>query len=102
MFKPLALGAVAIGAPALGSRPGHTPSARRAHRSGDVGRRGDAQGRGKIGDAARFPLIELKEPEKSVVLAWQPGQPVPRVVTVNVKEGGEGFKGEVDLAAKRC
>jgi primary-amine oxidase len=54
---------------------------------------------GKIGDAARFPLIELKEPEKSVVLAWQPGQPEPRMVTVNVKEGGKGFKGEVDLAA---
>ena len=55
---------------------------------------------GKITDAARFPLIELKEPEKSVVLAWRPGQPQPRVVTVNVKEGGKGFKGEVDLAAR--
>ena len=54
---------------------------------------------GRVTDAARFPLIELKEPEKSAVLAWQPGQPVPRVVTVNVKEGGQGFKGEVDLAA---
>ena len=56
---------------------------------------------GKITDAARFPLIELKEPEKAVVLAWQPGQPEPRVVTVNVKEGGQGFKGEVDLAARK-
>ena len=54
---------------------------------------------GKVSDAARFPLIELKEPEKSVVLAWQPGQPEARVVTVDVKEGAKGFKGEVDLAA---
>src|SRR5215213_6326560 len=38
---------------------------------------------GKITDAARFPLIELKEPEKSVVLAWSPGKLEPRAATVN-------------------
>jgi primary-amine oxidase len=56
---------------------------------------------GKTTDAARFPLIELKEPDKSVVLAWKPGDPEPRVVTVNVKEGDGVFRGEVDLAAKK-
>lgn len=56
---------------------------------------------GKITEAARFSLVELKEPEKSVVLAWRPGQPEPRVAVVNVKEGRETFKGEVDLAARK-
>ncbi len=56
---------------------------------------------GKITEAARFPLIELKEPPKPAVLAWSPGAPEPRVATVNVKEGGNAFKGEVDLAARR-
>lgn len=56
---------------------------------------------GKITDAARLPLIELKEPEKSVVLAWSPGKPEPRVATVNVKDGKSAFKGEVDLAARK-
>ena len=48
---------------------------------------------GKITDAARFPLIELKEPDKAVVLAWQPGQPEPRLVTVNVKDGAGRVQG---------
>jgi primary-amine oxidase len=56
---------------------------------------------GKTTDDARFPLIELKEPDKAVVLAWQPGQPAPRLVTVNVKEAAGTFKGEVDLAARK-
>ena len=56
---------------------------------------------GKTTDDARFPLVELKEPDKAAVLAWQPGQPEPRLVTVNVKEAAGTFKGEVDLAAKR-
>ena len=56
---------------------------------------------GKVRDDARFPLIELKEPDKAAVLAWRPGQPEPRVVTVNVKEAAGTFKGEVDLAARK-
>ena len=35
------------------------------------------------------------------MLAWQPGQPEPRVVTVNVKDASGMFKGEVDLAARK-
>ena len=56
---------------------------------------------GKTTDDARFPLVELKEPDKAAVLAWQPGQPEPRAVTVNVKEAAGTFEGEVDLAAKK-
>lgn len=56
---------------------------------------------GKIDESARFPLIELKEPDKAVARAWAPGQPEPRVATVNVKQGGSAFKGEVDLAARK-
>ena len=56
---------------------------------------------GKVGDDARFPLLELKEPDKAAVLAWRPGQPEPRVVTVNVKDASGVFKGEVDLAARK-
>jgi primary-amine oxidase len=33
---------------------------------------------GKVADGWRFISIELQEPEKDVVKAWSPGQPVPR------------------------
>lgn len=56
---------------------------------------------GKVTAEARYPLIELKEPDKSVVLAWKPGEPEPRVATVNVMTKDGVFKGEVDLAQRK-
>ena len=35
---------------------------------------------GRVTDGWRFPSIELKEPPKADVKAWQPGQPVRSTV----------------------
>jgi primary-amine oxidase len=56
---------------------------------------------GKVTADARYPLIELKEPDKSTVLAWKQSDPGPRVATVNVKAADGVYKGEVDLTAHR-
>ncbi len=48
---------------------------------------------------SRFPLIELIEPGKAEVLAWENGKPFPRRVRVVVKEGPESYRGAVDLVA---
>jgi primary-amine oxidase len=39
---------------------------------------------GHTGPDSRYPLIELREPEKQVVLDWQEGDPEPRAAVVNV------------------
>jgi len=50
---------------------------------------------------ARWPLITLKEPDKSVVLAYEEGDPAPREAVVNVVTEDGTFKGIVDLAGER-
>lgn len=54
---------------------------------------------GKVDDSARYPLIELREPEKSTVLAWKEGDTLPREALVNVKTATGVFKGIVDLTS---
>jgi len=54
---------------------------------------------GRVDDATLFPYISLKEPEKSEVLAWEPGTPGPRVVEVHYRSGDGAFVAEVDLTA---
>jgi primary-amine oxidase len=56
---------------------------------------------GKVTANARYPLIELKEPDKSAVLTWRPGDREQRVATVNVKVADGVYKGEVDLTAHK-
>ncbi|NRG19568.1 tyramine oxidase [Rhizobiales bacterium] len=53
---------------------------------------------GNAGDDTLFPYITLKEPEKSVVLAWKEGDPEPRAATVHFKTPDGAFVAEVDLA----
>ena len=53
----------------------------------------------RISDEARFPLIELKEPEKDDVLAWKEGDEGPRAATVHVISGNDTYKAEVDLVS---
>ncbi len=43
----------------------------------------------ELGDDLRFEVIELKEPEKSVVRAFRPGDPIARVARVNIFHRGE-------------
>ncbi len=48
---------------------------------------------------SRWPLIELYDPDKSVVLNWTEGDPEPREAIVNVTTAEGTFRGIVDLAA---
>ena len=52
---------------------------------------------GRVGESGRFPLIEILEPDKSAVLAWQEGEPVPRRVRAVVKNGPVSSVAVVDL-----
>jgi primary-amine oxidase len=52
------------------------------------------------GDAdaeTRFPLLDLDEPPKATVLAWQPGQPSPRSAFVMARHGRTVYEGVVAL-----
>ncbi|MFN8489302.1 MAG: primary-amine oxidase [Caldilineaceae bacterium] len=55
-----------------------------------------------VNDATRFAEISLQEPDKNVVLSWQPGVAVPRQVFVVTLERGTGraFEGVVDITNK--
>lgn len=52
---------------------------------------------GRLHEDGRFPLIELVEPEKAAVLAWRPGDPIPRVARAIVRSGGRSDVARVDL-----
>jgi primary-amine oxidase len=56
---------------------------------------------GRVTDGWRFTSIELKEPDKSAVKAWRPGQPVPRVSFAVVLDRAENktYEATVDLVA---
>jgi primary-amine oxidase len=56
---------------------------------------------GKLVPESRFSLIELKEPDKAVVLAWRPGQPVPRMATAYVLNPDGAYKAVLDLHARK-
>ena len=53
----------------------------------------------RLGEGGRFPLIELHEPDKSFVLDWEAGDPIPRVARALVMEGGETYEARIDLTA---
>ena len=54
---------------------------------------------GLVDDATLFPMIDLDEPAKAAVLAWQPGQPFPRRAFVIARRDRTVYEGVVDLAA---
>ncbi|WP_313676715.1 primary-amine oxidase [Mycolicibacterium sp.] len=56
---------------------------------------------GRVTDGWRFTSIELKEPEKSAVKAWRPGQPVPRLSFAVLLDRTENktYEATVDLVA---
>lgn len=58
-------------------------------------------GEDHTGAGTLYPYISLKEPEKSVVLAWRDGDPEPRAVEVHFKNDKGAFVAEVDLAGDR-
>jgi len=56
---------------------------------------------GNVDDASRFPSLELREPEKSAVLAWSPGEEFSRTAFAVVKQGARTFEAVVDLTEGR-
>lgn len=54
---------------------------------------------GYVDGTALYPLITLKEPLKQDVLAWSPGDPVPRLAFAIIKKGPETFEAIVDTIA---
>jgi len=59
------------------------------------------QAAGHLTPDTRFTSVLLHPPEKSAVLAWSPGQPVPRAADVVLLREGRSYTARVDIAAKR-
>ncbi len=56
---------------------------------------------GRVNDASRFPLITIREPDKSKVLQWKVGKALPRRAFAIVKNGRETFEAVIDLSTSR-
>jgi primary-amine oxidase len=56
---------------------------------------------GHADDDTRFALIDLDEPDKAEVLAWQPGRSVPRRAFVVLRRDRAVYEAVVDLATRR-
>jgi primary-amine oxidase len=56
---------------------------------------------GKVDADTRYPMVQRKEPPKEEVLAWKPGQPIPREAFVVVWKGMQTFEAVADLIAKQ-
>ncbi|MEM7080482.1 MAG: tyramine oxidase [Pseudomonadota bacterium] len=54
---------------------------------------------GHLNDQVLFADIRLQEPHKSKVLAWQPGEPMPRYALAIMREGVSLREALIDLAA---
>ncbi len=55
----------------------------------------------KLDAASRFAGINLREPPKSEVLRWKPGEPFRREALAIVKQGRQTFEAVVDVAARK-
>lgn len=56
---------------------------------------------GKLGPKPRFHSVDLVEPDKAAVTAWQPGTALPRRVIALVSEAGKVHEATIDLSAGR-
>jgi primary-amine oxidase len=56
---------------------------------------------GLVDAATRFPLIDLDEPDKAAVMAWQPGRNEFRKAFVVARRDRTVYEGVVDLAARK-
>jgi primary-amine oxidase len=55
---------------------------------------------GHADDETRFALIDLDEPDKAAVLAWQPGQPIARRAFVVLRRERMVYEAVVDLGSR--
>jgi primary-amine oxidase len=56
---------------------------------------------GQADDATVFASVTLLEPPKTHVLAWKPGQPIPRAAAVVLRRNATTYEARVDLAARK-
>lgn len=56
---------------------------------------------GRVNAETRYAGVNLREPPKAEVLAWQPGQAFRREALVVVKQGAKTFEAVVDVAARK-
>ena len=54
---------------------------------------------GRITDKTLFSSVLLHEPDKNKVLAWKPGDSIPREVDVILEDGGKTIEARVDVSA---
>ena len=54
---------------------------------------------GKVDDQTLYSAITLKEPPKAAIMAWQPGQTLPRQASVVARRAEHTYQGVVDLTA---
>ncbi len=55
----------------------------------------------KVDSLTRFPDIKLLEPEKTTVLTWKTGMPIPRQAQVIIKQGTAIFEAVLDLTGQK-
>jgi primary-amine oxidase len=55
----------------------------------------------KIDANTRFPMVQLREPPKAEVLAWNPGQEMRREAFLVVRQGNQMFEAVVDVNGKK-
>jgi len=56
---------------------------------------------GRIDDSSQFALVNLAEPDKQEVLAWQPGDPVNRRAFVAVRHDRQLYEAIVDIGQRK-
>ncbi|MBY0489553.1 MAG: hypothetical protein K2R93_06900 [Gemmatimonadaceae bacterium] len=95
----LSAGLFALAAPAAAQTPTHPLDQLSAREHWAIY---DAlQASGKLDSTFRILFEGLKEPPKSEVLAWRPGQPLHREATVHLTQGKLGYEATVDIGAKK-
>ena len=59
------------------------------------------QASGKLDSTFRILFEGLKEPPKSEVLGWRPGQPLRREAVVHLTQGKFGYEATVDITGRK-
>src|SRR5512134_70194 len=59
------------------------------------------QSAGHLTAETKFTSVLLRPPAKATVLAWRPGQPLPREADIVLLRDGKTYTARVDIAAKR-
>jgi primary-amine oxidase len=59
------------------------------------------KGAGHVDNNTRFVFLTLREPDKTAVLKWNPGEPLKREAFIIIKQESQTFEATVDVANNR-